>query len=48
VDLAVLGASVLSRVRLSLDQVQLKAVVLGSDQSGDGTTVVLKGVRRDR
>lgn len=47
-DLAVLGARVLGAARLSLDQVQLKAVVLGSDQGGDGTTVVLRGVRRDR
>lgn len=46
-DLAVLSGSV-GRVGLSLNQLQVQAVVLGSDQDGDGTTVFLKGVRRDR
>lgn len=41
VNLAVLSAVVGSRVRLSLDQLQVKAVVLGSDQDGDGATVFL-------
>lgn len=38
-DLAVLSGS----VGLSLDQLQVQAVVLSSDQDGDGTTVFLKG-----
>lgn len=46
VNLAVLSAVIGSRVRLSLDQLEVEAVVLGSDQDGDGTTVFLiKGVR---
>lgn len=46
VDLAVLNAGVesSSSFSLSLDQLQVQVVVLGSNQDGDGATVVLKGV----
>jgi hypothetical protein len=40
-DLEVLGAGVNSRVGLGFDQLQVEVVVLGSDQDGDGTTVLL-------
>lgn len=43
VDLAVLstGVEVGARLGLSLDQLQVQVVVLGSDQDGDGARVVL-------
>lgn len=40
-ELEVLSAGVNSRVGLGLDQLQVEVVVLGSDQDGDGTTVLL-------
>ena len=47
-DLAVLSTRVErgSIVGLGLDQLQLEVVVLGSDQDGEGATVVLRRVRR--
>lgn len=46
-ELAVLSTGVErgSVVSLSLDQLQVQVVVLGSDQDGEGATVVLEEVR---
>lgn len=46
VNLAVSSAGVSLSVWLSLNQLQVKVVVLGSDQDGDGTRVGLKQTQR--